>query len=597
MPVDTFLNYHDFITVSNRVTHFLQLLSKLPREKRVKAIKRLFQYESTFSTDSVQGIAGIVNIDLQDPVEEPSALTNTSSTAPTTLNYSQVEKVPVVFKLSVEINRSVEHEHYILKALNDMRKYCPNFVGTLGLLNGFVSRVFFETKNPLEEITNIFDVKANAIQTNYLLLEYVGKFTFRHVCKFSDKATVTAAILSVLCALQIAQNKHNFTHYDLHSDNILMREIEPDSYFAYIINDQVVFYPTGGWYPVMIDMGSSYMKGIETRPTRTSISHYHRGLQSTQFDALGDVHHFILSAVSRLEKAETQSDDFCRHFRWIAGRMMHFFRKCSIWRHKGWKQLPCNLFFLFNEAVLKVKANVCKFYVELQSSVVETLALGVALPWQELEPMELEQLRAWFYPHLRAEDPELFEQMLKASIEDICHFLEHLDNDLLTKSDIMVVFALRALVEHACLASTSSIGSNAFVVSKDVMQMFRQVTHGMYPQYPHKLDLERSFRGAACVTRLMRHMMYRFNQPNLDKIQEWYSDIELVNPLQVAQFLQQHTSTRYCCSASSPIYIWDSDREQHIKTTFGDLGIASEDAESPDALKTILRFAVQHHKS
>ena len=553
MHLEPFLHHDHFTLVYQKVTDYLAEIAKCPREKRIKRIKQIFAFDKMFTTDSVQGIAGLVNIDLgQDDTKE---------------------KTPIVFKLSVEVNRTVEHEHYILKQLNVMRQWCPNFVGTLGLLNGYVSRAFFEHKDPLKHVPNVFDVKSNGIQTNYLLLEYVNKITFKHICKYTDKTTVTGTLLSVLCALQMAQNKFRFTHYDLHSDNILMREVEPDSYFAYIINNEVVFYPTGGWYPVMIDMGSSYLQGIEARPTRTSISHYHRGLQCTEFDRLGDVHHFILSAMSRLEKCNTQSDDFCRHFRWLSGRMMHFFRKCRIWRHKGWKQLPKNIYFLFNEAVQNVKPALCQLYVELQSSIVETLALGVSLPWKPLDEDEVEQLAKWFYPSLMSSET-LFEDLLKHSVQDVCHFLQHLDDDINTKSDIMVVYGLRALVEHACLASASlTTSSTSFTVPRETYQMFRQVTNCMYPQFPHKMDLERSFRGAACLTRLMRHLLYRFNQPNIEEIQKWYSDIELEGPLYTAKFLLKHTGIRYCFKPDSPIYIWDADREHHVKTTFDEVGL------------------------
>ena len=568
--LDTFLNYQHFHHVYNQVGSYLNELKSLTRDKRIKRIRTLFQYQKTFNTDSVQGMAGIVNINSGIAVKDVDDVK-------TNLDDDDTIIQPIVFKLSVEMNRSVEHEYMVLHKLNTLRKYCPNFVATLGLLNGFVCRSFFEAKDPVT-IKNVFEVKQNAVQTNYLLIEYVSDITFKHICRYADKATVTGTILSVLCALQIAQNKFNFTHYDLHSDNILMRKVEEDSYFAYVINGQVILYPTGGWYPVMIDMGSSYISGIHENTNRTSISHYHRGLQSTEFDPLGDVHHFVLSALSRLEKADdTQSEDFCRHFRTMAGHLMHFFRQANIWRHKGWKQLPYNIIFLFNEAVLKAKPQTCTFYAELQTSVVETIALGVKLPWQPMTSDLMHQLLVYYYGKQVDKQVEPLQLLLKLAVEDVCHFLSVLDEDPLTKSDIIVMFTLRALVEHACMIKELSTVS--FTIPKDVLTQFKQVTHTMYPHYSYKLDFNRSFRGASCLCLLMRHMLYVFNQPNVKLMKEWYHNIEIKSALQVAQFIQQNTAIRYEWNKNTVLYIWDSDKEQQVTTTFGKLNVASEDVE------------------
>ena len=569
--LDTFLHYEQFQHVYTRVQTYLTELTSLTRDKRIKRIRNVFQYQKTFNTDSVQGMAGIVNIDTGIAIKDLDDIK-------TNLEDDDTINQPIVFKLSVEMNRSVEHEYHVLNKLNALRKYCPNFVATLGLLNGFVCRSFFEAKEPTS-IKNVFEVKQNAVQTNYLLIEYVSDITFKHICKYADKSTVTGTILSVLCALQIAQNKLQFTHYDLHSDNILMRRVEEDSYFAYVINGKVVLYPTGGWYPVMIDMGSSYIQGTEDKPNRTSISHYHRGLQSTEFDVLGDVHHFVLSALSRLEKAdETQSEDFCRHFRTMAGHLMHMFRAANIWRHKGWKQLPYNIIFLFNEAVLKAKPQTCNFYAELQTSVVETLALGVKLPWQPLTQDELSKLLAYYYPQQSSHQAaDLLPLLIKLCIEDVCHFLSVLDEDPLTKSDIIVMYTLRALVEHASMIK--ELSTPTFVLPKEVLTAFKQITHTMYPHYSYKLDFNRSFRGCSCLFLIMRHMLYVFNQPNVKLMKEWYNQIDVKSGLEVAQFIQQNTAIRYDWRPTSVLYIWDSDHERQVQTTFGSLGVISEDVE------------------
>jgi hypothetical protein len=571
---DTFLDHGNFEKICNVVSSFLDECSKLPKDKRVKSIKQTLNFQKVFNTDSVQGIAGVATIETDIPIKATQ---------------DQIEHVEnlcqqIVFKLSVEVNRTIEHEFFILKKLNQLRKFCPNFVGTYGLLNAYVNKSFFDDPNP-KTLKNPFEIKNNVVPSNYLLLEYVGDVTFRHVYNYADKQTVTGVLLSVLCALQAAQTKLKFTHYDLHSDNILMRKVEDTAYFAYIINGKCMVYPTHGWYPVIIDMGSSYIDGIDERPTRTSIRHYQDGLQSTNYDPLSDLHHFILSAVSRLEKTEKQPDDFCRHFRLIAGRMMHIFRHSNIWRHKGWKHLPCNLYYLFNDAVNKANPKLCEFYAYLKSEIVETLALGVKLPWKELSNDDFENLIAYYYPSTTKDsynDP--LEFLLKTSMEDVNHFLVCLDEDPLTKSDISIIYALRALVEHASLINKTE----TFNVPKEIFNNFKAITHSLYPNYSAKLDLFRGFRGASCICVIMRHMLLKFNEPNVKLIKEWNNLTDIKSAWDIASFIKQNTAIRYTFNPQDPLYIWDCDREQSIKTTFADINVSSE---AKDLDQIILQFA------
>jgi hypothetical protein len=579
--IDTFLDHDNFQKVSSVVSSFLDECSKLPKDKRVKCIKQTLNFQKVFDTDSVQGIAGVANIETDIPI---------TVTQPDQTDHVENLCQQIVFKLSVEVNRTIEHEFFILKKLNQLRKFCPNFVGTFGLLSAYVNKSFFDDPNP-KTLKNPFDIKNNVVPSNYLLLEYVGDVTFRHVYNYADKQTVTGVLLSVLCALQVAQTKLKFTHYDLHSDNILMRKVEDTAYFAYIIDGKCMVYPTHGWYPVIIDMGSSYIDGINERPTRTSIKHYQDGLQSTNYDPLSDLHHFVLSAVSRLEKTEKQSDDFCRHFRLIAGRMMHIFRHSNIWRHKGWKHLPCNLYYLFNEAVNRANPKLCEFYAYLRSEIVETLSLGVKLPWKELSEEDLQQLILYYYPTVSKEEQEQFndpiEFLLKMSMEDINHFLLCLDEDPLTKSDISIIYALRALVEHASLINRST----TFEVSREIVNNYKAITHSLYPNYSAKLDLIRSFRGASCVCTIMRHMLLKFNEPNITLIQEWNQLTDIKSAWDIASFIKQNTAIRYTFNSQDPLYIWDCDKENHVKTTFGAINAKSEDKNLD---KLILHFVAEH---
>jgi hypothetical protein len=563
--VDTFLNFDQFHAILQRVTSFNDELVKLPKDKKIKRIKQLFEFQKFFSTDSQQGLAGIFNIDTGIAQGVNGEYDSMIVSEQYTLMY------PLVFKLSIEINRTIEHEFFVLKKLNNLRKFCPNFVGTFGMLNGYVTREFFETPEKVVK-TNILEQKPQqAVPTSYLLLEYVSDITFEHVYEHGDIQSVTSILLGVLCALQIAQTKLQFTHYDLHDENILIRNVEPDSFFAYIIDGKCVAYPTCGWFPVLIDMGSSYIKGIEERPTRTSICNYHRGMQSTLYDPLGDLHHFMLNAMSGLELQDHQPDVFLKHFKWVATRVMHMFRYSSVWRNKGWKQLPCNLYHLFNEYVKKLKLNLGPVYSDLRLMIIETVTLGVKLPWKPLSDAELDEMLQCYFPGVQTETSSL-EFLLSQGLLDLVHFLNMIDSDPNTKSDVNILYVLRALVEHAALIPETKPGE-IFVVPKETVNNFKQLTHSMYTWFSYKLDLNRSFRGASILTKLLRHLFYKFNESNLNLMKDWYSKTDVKTPLEIAEFLQQNTPLRYEFNPDAICYVWDADKEQQHRVSMRELGL------------------------
>ena len=560
--MDPFLVYDDFQNLHLIVQSHLQEIAKLSKEKKVKKIKQTFQHQKTFNNDSAQGMAGIVTIEVPENLR--TADNNTDA------------KFPLVFKLSLEINRVAEHEHTVLHTLNRIRKFCPNFVGTLGLLPGYVSRTFYEEEDVRKVDKNIFDVKENSIPLNYLLLEYVSDLDFDHFIKRADKLTVTGILLGVLSAIQIAQNKCKFTHYDLHVGNIFMRKVEENSYFAYVINQEVILYPTCGWYPVMIDMGSSHVEELEKFPTRSFIGTYHLGQQTTQYDTLADVHHFVLHTLSLLEKEEKQPDHFCRHFRLLAGRLMHMFRNCKLWRYKGWKHLPCNLFYSFNKAILDSKASLCGFYRKAKINIVESLVLGVELPWKALSISELKAKLAFYYPSVTCENEEdTLSHLLKGGMEDVCHLLNVLDRDPLIKTGIVIIYILRAISEIVYWwwqknpQFESSIST--FETPKELIHQFKLSIQNLYPQLSVKLDVHATFRGIFVIRQVLRHMLSGFHDINMTTIDSWYEATEVKKPMDVLKFIKQNSAIPYYFTDNTPIYVWDSDKETHHKIRFEQL--------------------------
>ena len=350
---DSFLNLPFFNKVRKEIAGYFHFLKETRDPSKILSkISQKLTYVKTFKTKGVQGITGI-------------------------LHCRSLKDLPIVFKISVEIDRTIEHENNVIESLNSLRHFCPHFVGSLGMYNLPISRTYVYEFTDDDDLYEEFDDSDNEssssdssdesdsdtssseeseedfeecdielfmddkefLPTNMMLLEYVSNITFEDLCKkypVENRSLILSQMMMIMSALSISQKYLNFTHYDLHIENILIRQCEPEAIFIYNIDNKAYTVPTYGFYPVIIDMGSSYSKSLENNSMKTTVSHYNNGLQPTIYDPLNDLHHFLISALYGIERESTE-------FYFLSTRMLYFFRHIPILRKKGWKQLPNNI--------------------------------------------------------------------------------------------------------------------------------------------------------------------------------------------------------------------------------------------------------------
>lgn len=287
--------------------YFKQINEKLSQKKwkeKMKTMRTLCEYVTTFGTDSVQGTAGIVQL-------------------------KNNNKSKSVFKVSNCIDFSIEHESIVLDQLNKISKFCPHFMYKFAEIDLPISSNYF-TESGKKGHGILQETKVLAT-TPILFTEFISKYTFYHAIKGYDKNVISSQLIQVLCALKISQLKCNFTHYDLHMDNILVRECDKNIVHLYLLpDDNCVLVPTFGLIPVIIDMGSAHSKGHKRM--LSSSENYECGLQSTSFDRLADIHHLLLSTFSCLEKYIPLCEK-------LMLKLALMFHPLPAWKEKGWKIL------------------------------------------------------------------------------------------------------------------------------------------------------------------------------------------------------------------------------------------------------------------
>ena len=205
-----------------------------------------------------------------------------------------------IYKISQYINYLVQHENTIMEGLNNLIPYCPHFCKGIGTLECEINPKCRREGNP-------FHVDSMKVHKEVMLCEYINNSTkFYNYIRATDKVSeevLYSTVKQVLLAIAMAQGSQSFTHYDLHSNNIMMRKCNKDVVFLYVLDKENQFcVPTLGSFPVIIDFGFSYIKGLEDGPLWPSMGHTHVGFTSNQFDAFADPKLFLVTVSGEIKE-------------------------------------------------------------------------------------------------------------------------------------------------------------------------------------------------------------------------------------------------------------------------------------------------------
>ena len=198
----------------------------------------------------------------------------------------------IVFKISQNINYLVNHELTIMQGLSSISTYCPHFCKGFGKITCKLEPNCGKNKNP-------FDESKFSVEKDVLLCEYIDK-----ACKFYnyirsedvDENVLYSIVKQVLLSICIAQREKKFTHYDLHSFNIMIKKCDKNLSFLYVIDEENQFLvPSLGYYPIIIDYGFSYIENMNGGPLWTSLAHTNVGFMSDRFDPIADPKLFLVT--------------------------------------------------------------------------------------------------------------------------------------------------------------------------------------------------------------------------------------------------------------------------------------------------------------
>lgn len=221
-----------------------------------------------------------------------------------TKNTDKEDTTKYIFKLSQNLNYLVYHELTIMQGLNSISNFCPFFCKGIGSIRCNVE--------PSRKAKNPFILKSKyPVEKEILLCEYIENSSkFYNYIKSNDieEDILYSIIKQVLMGINIAQKKKNFTHYDLHSNNIMIKKCNKDLVFIFKYDNENQFcIPTLGYYPIIIDYGFAYISDMEDKPLWTSLAHTDAGFTSDRFDWVADPKLFLITVSDEIkDKKKTQ---------------------------------------------------------------------------------------------------------------------------------------------------------------------------------------------------------------------------------------------------------------------------------------------------
>ena len=286
----------------SEITGFSSLVEYYNKNKETNWMDWL-EFDQTFEKHGKQGLVGLFRPKKKE-ILSPNG-----------------KPLKFVFKISQYINYLVQHEYTVMKGLNEISPYCPHFCKAIGTILCEVDPTATKTGNPFKITTK------HPIEKEILLSEYIENSSKLYNYIRSDKISeniIYAAIKQVLMAISIAQRKKQFTHYDLHSYNIMMKKCNKDVVFLYVLDEENQFcIPTHGHYPVIIDFGFSYISDMENGPAWPSMAHTDVGFMSDRFDPIADPKLFLVTVATEMRKMRNnkKSNKFRRIVKNIFGKL------------------------------------------------------------------------------------------------------------------------------------------------------------------------------------------------------------------------------------------------------------------------------------
>jgi hypothetical protein len=483
----------------------------LDQSKEYKTLPDFLEFHSSFPRSGKQGILGL--------------LTNVD----TNKKY--------VYKISQNLNFLVDQEHSVMDGLNRIREYCPHFCKTFGKFKTKIVQNYREEDNP-------FDVedREDTVLSDVLLMENIdnGRKFYRYIKNDQFTEDMAMSIVKQTLLADIVAGEHlQFTHYDIHSNNVLVKKCPANSVFLYILDENRTYLvPTYGYYPIIIDFGFSFNKNCEERPMYGALAHTDIGFIPSVYDQHSDAKLFLTSVSSEMKKYK--KSEVSNVFRDL---ITNIYKKCNVDLECGWDTREDEI--SISDQLLKKMNNQfrrSKFFKKQGHHIVDLLQTLVDLP--------------------------LTNRKTDDNIEDLSGLLvtEFLKIEKDISEDFYNMYIMKNIVEAAALYKNDYLtrekrSEAVYRFKNHVLKSIDEVVKFCNP----KINWEKLLCCLLCMSKCIENFCHDRLKKLLSVKKADYNKMLLKNTSEIYEAIEANVPSHFYFEDTTDLYVWDCVQKKSYK--------------------------------
>lgn len=451
-----------------------------------------------------------------------------------------------IYKISKDFDFTVRHEGSVMKSLNDLSSFCPYFCQFYSLFKYPVyDRFTSEDTNPFKESEHI-------VNTDVLLTEYVpGSVSFTSQLKKMKPQEVFSTIQQVMIALEIGQRFKKFSHFDLHTDNILITRV-PEEVYVFHLDDNTTFWVyNNGILPKIIDFGYSHTVDIKNGNMYGSLEHTDAGYLTVVFDPIVDLKVFLTGISYDLSRISGEYDDL-RDFIKDELYVLHIDKK-SGWDRDEDYSLVDDISALFEDSSsVKVKDKYgnkkrvkSSIFSENSVPAVTTLQGLIQLPFKDTQRKNRNTQDS------KEELEDSITESAERFIEQFIHFENSVTNDFHRLYILYVIVDILVSIQHK--------GYNNSEKAKYLMKELFQRLYNVIPFYdpPEEVDYLKMIDSLNSLSSYISSYYYKEFVKIRDHKESMYKRLSFKTPGDLLRSIEKYYG-KYNFTSETKMRIYDA---------------------------------------
>jgi len=419
----------------------------------------------------------------------------------------------------------VRHELNVTKSLNTISNYCPYFCKTIGSISCNVDM-------PVPEQNPFIPTSTYPFETEVLLSEYLEDsckfYNYIRSSKISDNV-IFGIVKQIFAALMISQKECKFTHYDLHSYNIMMKKCDENIVFLYKIDENTTFLvPSYGHYPKIIDFGFSYSKSLEDDYLYQTMDHTDVGFTTDRFDWLSDAKLFLITSSSEIKNHRL--NEMSKKLREITHDI---FDDMELDWDSGWDAFEKNGIATYVSDIFEKNCGSSKFFKKYSFRCIDIIQSLIILPMEEQD-----------YDNPRISFESFITEFVKIEKEIQCPF--------------KLVFVLKRIVDVARNIYFRYITKREETVlyfTQSVYNIIDSITKFCKPKKP--IYFEKMLCSLYSLQKCIEGYFYKKIVKHKARKQKEYDKTTIKSIKEIYEMIEESIPTDYTFNSSTSVFVFD----------------------------------------